>query len=921
MRLVLALATVLIVLPAQVAQAVKTRHAPDGPPLVSHVAASNPKEAQKEEPESFAQPTIEGDPLVSNGLGSPLCGHPAGAGGLSAQTLRNCRTSGFLAAPAPTSNYAFDVNVEHGTFDVDPMALLQDYILEPVWIALVWVVHALLVMLEWCYSIDLLDSSTMGDVGRGLRQAQATFTDPWLVSALAAASVLTLYHGLVRRQVAQSLGQALVTIAMMAAGLSMIADPAGTVGALGQWINQASLGALGALAQGAPGSGARPLSEGMATVFAYGIEGPWCYMEFGNVQWCRDPARLEGRLRTAALHAASVPKNARVGCRESESQLEVCTSISTEQAHAANGPGRERLLDAQTNGALFLALPANGALRNSVSAPGSLLNVLCASREIDNCSGPTAAQAQFRGAGATGQRAAGLLLILAGALGMVLVLGFIALHLLGAALLSLLYLLMAPAAVLAPALGDGGRAVFRGWATRLLGAVVSKLLFSLLLGTLLLMVRILLSLQGLGWWTQWLLISVVWWGAWRQRHQVLGFASGEHRPTGAAGSMTARLQRALTGPRMTMRGIGTVKRRVSRSAPTVAQQQARTQAVRDRAHAQADAQAGRTLEYEHGLARAQVRGAPETQADLSSKQSQLGRVRGAQRTAREVGDTRRAARLDVRAQRLEGEIAGQRQALSSARQAVGEGERAQRTGGRVYTRAAQQERARFLDAQAALPGSIDAARAGIRAAAAGTGNPAAPGSGEAELHGSGVRADRGVRAGGGSGERGIGRGMGSAGTAGGASGHGGMIGEPSGANPAQRRDYAALASLAGYGRSEYQQLDPQRRRQARLAIDRELALRRELGGAAEQLARGEGSLRRREQRKVAKQLDRIVGQRMKDEGHRPPISSKSPSTPVDGWLAESERARSLATGNSPVMRDIHEVAQRRKRQLGRPARR
>ena len=27
---------------------------------------------------------------------------------------RNCRTSGFLAAPAPTSNYAFDVNVEHG---------------------------------------------------------------------------------------------------------------------------------------------------------------------------------------------------------------------------------------------------------------------------------------------------------------------------------------------------------------------------------------------------------------------------------------------------------------------------------------------------------------------------------------------------------------------------------------------------------------------------------------------------------------------------------------------------------------------------------------------------------------------------------------------------------------------------------------
>ncbi len=774
-------------------------HAPAGPPLVSHLAASNPPaETHKEEPESFAQPAVEGDPLVSNGLGSPLCGHPSGAGGLSAQALRNCRTSGFLAAPAPTSNYAFDVNVEHGTFDVDPMALLQDYILEPVWIALVWVVHALLVMLEWCYSIDLLDSSTMGEVGRGLRQAQASFTDPWLVSVLAVASVLTLYHGLVRRQVAQSLGQALVTIAMMAAGLWMIADPAGTVGALGQWTNQASLGTLGAVAQGAPSGGARPLSEGMATVFAYGIEAPWCYMEFGNVRWCRDPALLDPRLRTAALGAASVAKNARVGCRESESDLQVCTSISSEAAHAATGPGRERLLDAQTNGALFLALPANGALRNSVGASGKLLNVLCGSKSIDTCQGPTAAQAQFRGAGATGQRAAGLMLILVGVLGMVLVLGFIALHLLGAALLSLLYLLMAPAAVLAPALGDGGRAVFRGWATRLLGAVVSKLLFSLLLGTLLLMVRILLSLQELGWWTQWLLVSVVWWGAWRQRHQVLSFAAGEHRPVGAARSMTARVQQALAGPRMAMRGAGMVKGRFSRPAPTVAQQQARTQAVRERARKQADAQAGRTLEHEHGLARAQVRAVPQMQAEVGSKQSQLARVRGAQRTAREAGDTRRATRLEARAQRIEGEIAERRQTLSEARGTVREGERAQRTGGQVYTRASQEERARFLDAQAALPASVEAARAGAGAqvgvgAAAGTGVAGTGSVGSAA--GCKRRRCRSWR------EPEPTR------SVGGAFGRG-AAGRASRATLAQRRDYAALASLAGYGRAEYQQLDP-----------------------------------------------------------------------------------------------------------------
>ena len=55
----------------------------------------------------------------------------------------------------------------------------------------------------------------------------------------------------------------------------------------------------------------------------------------------------------------------------------------------------------------------------------------------------------------------GLFLIWIGVLGMVLLLGFIALHLLGAAIASLFLLLLAPAAVIAPALGDGGRAAFR----------------------------------------------------------------------------------------------------------------------------------------------------------------------------------------------------------------------------------------------------------------------------------------------------------------------------------------------------------------------------------------------------------------------------------------------------------------------------
>jgi len=94
--------------------------------------------------------------------------------------------------------------------------------------------------------------------------------------------------------------------------------------------------------------------------------------------------------------------------------------------------------------------------------------------------------------------------------------------------MSLFLLLLAPFAVLAPALGDGGRALFAGWATRLLGEVTSKLTFSFVLGALLAMQRILLSLP-VGWLTQWLLISTFWWVVFWKRHQAVALLRNRGR--------------------------------------------------------------------------------------------------------------------------------------------------------------------------------------------------------------------------------------------------------------------------------------------------------------------------------------------------------------------------------------------------------
>ena len=795
------------------------KKAPSEPPLG---VGSGANTVSPEEEASASAPPSGGDSLAGNGLNSPLCRDSAEAD-LSGTAARNCRMSGFEAAQAPTGDYAFDVHINTGAtkWGNDAAATVQN-LFQFGWTMLVAVVRGVIVMLDWCFTIDLLNSPAMSGLARGLRETQATFTQPWMAIVLAIASVLALYHGLIRRRVAETLGETLLMVAMMAGGLWVIVNPTGTVGALGGWANEASLGTLGAVMAGTPDHPERTLADSARNVFSAAIDGPWCYLEFGDVSWCSNPARMDQRLRAAALKIAAEGKN-------------------------APGQSPALLRGARTNGELFLALAANEAARNGINEEGSLFNVLCGG-DKEPCHGPTARQAEFRTQSGTGARAVGLLFISFGVLGMLLTLGFIALGLLEAAIMSLLYLLLTPAAVLAPALGESGRAAFRMWATRLLGAVTSKLVFSFLLGSVLMAERVLSSVHVFGWLTQWLLISSLWWMSYVHRHKALDFARGER---GAQHhSIARRAREALDTPRSVLRHAGQVRRKLARPAPSVEQRTKLAQAGGERADKLADAQVGRILDREYGEARAQVDAGPQTQARLSGMRAQLARVRNARANASAAGETRRAAKLGVREQRIAGEIARDEGSLRQARRTVTDGEKAKRKTGQTHTREQREERARFLDAQAALP----------------------------------------------------------------AAGRAGFNGE--------RRDYAALVGLAGRGRGEYEGLDPRRQREARAQIDRELAMRKELGGAAADVAvPSAGSVGRRDKRKAGKELDRALGERLHSEGHSRPSAPEGGSR-LDAWKREGAAAAGshAQPRGSPVLDDAREVAARRKRQLGRDRR-
>ncbi|MGN6371377.1 MAG: hypothetical protein ACTHM1_00050 [Solirubrobacteraceae bacterium] len=456
-----------------------------------------------------------GDVLAANGLGSPLCGD---SGGLDTASRHNCQTSGFIAASAPTGNYAFDVNIDTGIGNLSnsASAIVLDFA-EQGWMGLVAITHALVVMFEWCFSLSLLGGAVMSQVTRALHSARLSVTEPWMAFALALAAALAVHQGLVRRRVADTVGQALATIAMMVGGLWVVGDPAGTVGALQRWADEGAAGTLAVAAGGEQRRSHATLAANMDELFGAVIVGPWCYLEFGDVGWCENRSRLDPHLRRVALSMVKQPNG---GCRAS------CKADSGAQALSA------RLVRAaHTNGELFLALPANEVQRNSTKEHGTLLNALCGGGpSADDCRGPTAPQAQFRSERGLDNRLMGLASIWLGALGMLLVFGVLAVRLLVAAVSTLLYLLLAPAMVLAPVLGDAGRSLFMAWTTRLLAACVSKLTYAFLLGVLLTVNRMLLSVTALGWWAQWCLLSAFWWTAFSKRHAALAVLGGRQTP-------------------------------------------------------------------------------------------------------------------------------------------------------------------------------------------------------------------------------------------------------------------------------------------------------------------------------------------------------------------------------------------------------
>src|SRR4051794_7008770 len=350
----------------------------------------------------------------------------------------------------------------------------------------------------------------------------------------------------------------------MLIALLIVHDPAGTVGKVGDWGDSAghevASGVAGAVQ---PRSQAQAdedgLDRGAQAIFDTIVLRPWCALEFGDVDFCLSKPPTDPRYYDGA------------------------------------GEFRDNATAAPTVAGLWLRFPANGTERNKLYEAWS-----------DDGDTATRSRVEMMQGESTGKRLALLIIIVAGLLGALLLLGWIAFWLIAFAALALFLLLLAPFMFLLPALGQAGRQGFASWGKRLVGALIAKLLYAIILGIVIYVAALIAemgNLGGLGWLGVWVVEAIFWWMAFVKRHELVNLLTFDAARGGAStGTRRDGLGALYYKTRLAQEGMRSLRepvaRRVRRQAARESMIEAGSARTTARERLRRDAERSLDVEYE-----------------------------------------------------------------------------------------------------------------------------------------------------------------------------------------------------------------------------------------------------------------------------------------------------------------------------------
>jgi hypothetical protein len=512
------------------------------------------------------------------GLSLVLLAHPVA----TADVFSNVgpgETAGGLADRYPVGHYALDQHFTAvdasltGGVDVSGVPPMIAYFLSnALWELTAFLANTLIALFAFAFSLDLLNGSkATGGAGALAPVAEAVhsiyahaFGAPWLVLAVSLTSMWAMWRALIQRRYIETAGALAMSLVYLVIALAFVAQPAHTIGSASKLTNEMSAAFLSISNKGSLGSAEQAKRAGADQLFSLLVFEPWAVLEFGGTEHCvrngtgskdEDPESVPVRpLSAAAARQLANGVEVRDGRRtcinnvhKYASHFLPFVSGSDErdaEYDALNDGDAEKLPDAdpaKTRGDYQIGI-ADKPATDSMEEGGQYQRLMVA------------------------------VVVFVGELGAFVLIGALAVGVILSQVLLLLMLAFAPVALVFAVVPGRGHDFFRNWLTRLIGLLLRKAVYSLILAVVLAVNSAIASATvQLGWLMSWALQSLFFWVVFFQRHKLAGSitaatAGREDREPESIGRGLAYFYGARGGGRAIGRGGRAVGRGVGRTA-------------------------------------------------------------------------------------------------------------------------------------------------------------------------------------------------------------------------------------------------------------------------------------------------------------------------------------------------------------------
>ena len=461
---------------------------------------------------------------------------------------------GSLADRHPLSAYSLDYHTDVGLTDLDGVpATIAHWAAAQLWSLTSFLTKTVIDLLTWAFSLDLL-GGTAGLVDQGALSPvsdaisslyENVIGEAWMVAAILLAGIWGIWKALVQRRYTETAGALAVSVLFVVLALFFVYQPERTIGQATEWTNTLSLAFLSGASRGTvddPGQAKRQVAD---QLFESQIYRPWVVLNFGGLRHCVDTDRpdADGFPRPVGPNDA-----ARDVCRDhvrrgrdgfggyaprflryapgSDERAAEYEALKTGKIPEAGGPS--------------ISDCPRGDCSGSDQRSQDELERQFAGVRMDKSDAPGV---DIQQAGGAFQRLTLAIVIFAGALGAVALLGMLSLAVILAQVVALVLLGFAPIALIIGIFPRGGHEFFRNWLLKLATAIFIKALYSLVIAVVIAVSAALAAAtESLGFLFAFALQGIFFWAIFLYRRQI-----------------TARLVAATTGaaqddrhPRMTV---------------------------------------------------------------------------------------------------------------------------------------------------------------------------------------------------------------------------------------------------------------------------------------------------------------------------------------------------------------------------------